>query len=92
MEAIGYSDKYIYPPEITAGEFDKSGNGNVPLLFLLSDKKYRGFVWMFEENFILLHRNSMKCPDGGIGRRAGLKHQWSKIHPGSTPGLGTMKG
>ena len=29
------------------------------------------------------------CPDGGIGRRAGLKHQWSKIHPGSTPGLGT---
>ena len=29
-----------------------------------------------------------KCPDGGIGRRAGLKHQWSNIHPGSTPGLG----
>ncbi len=57
METVGYSDKYIYPPEITAGEFDKSGNGNVPLLFLLSDKKYRGFVWMFEENFILLHRN-----------------------------------
>ena len=28
-------------------------------------------------------------PDGGIGRRAGLKHQWSNIHPGSTPGLGT---
>ena len=32
------------------------------------------------------------CPDGGIGRRAGLKHQWSKIHPGSTPGLGTQDG
>ena len=31
------------------------------------------------------------CPDGGIGRRAGLKHQWSKIHPGSIPGLGTQK-
>ena len=29
--------------------------------------------------------------DGGIGRRAGLKHQWSNIHPGSTPGLGTKK-
>ena len=28
---------------------------------------------------------------GGIGRRAGLKHQWSNIHPGSTPGLGTRK-
>ncbi len=32
-----------------------------------------------------------KCPDGGIGRRAGLKHQWSNIHPGSTPGLGTER-
>ena len=31
-----------------------------------------------------------KSPDGGIGRRAGLKHQWSNIHPGSTPGLGTL--
>ena len=29
------------------------------------------------------------CPDGGIGRRAGLKHQWIHLHPGSTPGLGT---
>ena len=28
-------------------------------------------------------------PDGGIGRRAGLKHQWIHFHPGSTPGLGT---
>ena len=31
------------------------------------------------------------CPDGGIGRRAGLKHQWIHFHPGSTPGLGTRK-
>ena len=30
-----------------------------------------------------------KRPDGGIGRRAGLKHQWIHFHPGSTPGLGT---
>ena len=40
-----------------------------------------------------LHRNSgntpANCPDGGIGRRAGLKHQWIHFHPGSTPGLGT---
>ena len=28
-------------------------------------------------------------PDGGIGRRAGLKHQCIHFHPGSTPGLGT---
>lgn len=38
---------------------------------------------------IAIEKNS--CPDGGIGRRAGLKHQWSNIHPGSTPGLGTTK-
>ena len=30
-----------------------------------------------------------KCPDGGIGRRVGLKHQWIHFHPGSIPGLGT---
>ena len=30
-------------------------------------------------------------PDGGIGRRAGLKHQWIHFHPGSIPGLGTKK-
>ena len=29
------------------------------------------------------------CPDGGIGRRAGLKHQWIHFHAGSTPALGT---
>ena len=32
-----------------------------------------------------------RCPDGGIGRRAGLKHQWIHFHPGSTPGLGTKE-
>ena len=31
------------------------------------------------------------CPDGGIGRRAGLKHQWIHFHAGSTPALGTLK-
>ena len=31
-------------------------------------------------------RRSAECPDGGIGRRAGLKHQWSnpcRFDPGS---------
>ncbi len=28
-------------------------------------------------------------PDGGIGRRAGLKHQWGNSHAGSIPALGT---
>ena len=36
-------------------------------------------------------KKKQTSPDGGIGRRAGLKHQWSNIHPGSTPGLGTKK-
>ncbi len=30
-------------------------------------------------------------PDGGIGRRAGLKHQWIHFHAGSIPALGTLK-
>jgi hypothetical protein len=33
----------------------------------------------------------MTGPDGGIGRRAGLKHLWSKGRAGSTPALGTGK-
>ena len=32
-----------------------------------------------------------QCPDGGIGRRAGLKHQWIHFHAGSTPALGTFR-
>ena len=32
-----------------------------------------------------------KCPDGGIGRRAGLKHQWIHFHAGSIPALGTKR-
>ena len=32
-----------------------------------------------------------RCPDGGIGRRAGLKHQWIHFHAGSIPALGTFK-
>ncbi len=31
----------------------------------------------------------MTGPDGGIGRRAGLKHLWSQGRAGSTPALGT---
>ncbi len=30
------------------------------------------------------------CPDGGIGRRAGLKHQWIHFHAGSIPAPGTV--
>ncbi len=30
-----------------------------------------------------------KCPDGGIGRRVGLKHQWTQVRAGSIPAPGT---
>ena len=40
---------------------------------------------------IYLSLHSQKCPDGGIGRRAGLKHQWIHFHAGSIPALGTVK-
>ena len=30
-----------------------------------------------------------QCPDGGIGRRVGLKHQWMQVLAGSIPALGT---
>ena len=30
-------------------------------------------------------------PDGGIGRRVGLKHQWGNTRAGSTPALGTKQ-
>ena len=58
-------------------------------------KEKRRKICKFQKNDLPLHPQwKTNCPDGGIGgigRRAGLKHQWSKIHPGSTPGLGTSK-
>ena len=41
----------------------------------------------FKKIVLPLHRFS--SPDGGIGRRAGLKHQWGNTRAGSTPALGT---
>ena len=34
----------------------------------------------------------LRRPDGGIGRRVGLKHQWGNTRAGSTPALGTKQG
>ena len=59
--------------------------------YALYVKKVACEIWIFEIKSLPLHRQRQKSPDGGIGRRAGLKHQWSNIHPGSTPGLGTRK-
>lgn len=30
-----------------------------------------------------------QSPDGGIGRRVGLKHRWGNTRAGSIPALGT---
>ena len=55
--------------------------------FLLFLPNYCGFKIM-SYLCTAIEKSSMR-PDGGIGRRAGLKHQWIHFHPGSTPGLGT---
>ena len=47
---------------------------------------------MLDKSKKTLYLCTAESPDGGIGRRAGLKHQWIHFHPGSTPGLGTQKG
>ena len=60
-------------------------------------EKKRRKVCRYEKKVVPLQPQSRnkqcfkRCPDGGIGRRAGLKHQWIHFHPGSTPGLGTKK-
>ena len=44
------------------------------LIFLL----FFSYFLLFQNFIVHLHSHFLqKCPDGGIGRRAGLKHQWS---------------
>lgn len=43
-----------------------------------------------EQISIFASQSSLKsCPDGGIGRRAGLKNQWDFSLAGSIPAPGT---
>ena len=45
---------------------------------------FRRKCWKFPKIFVPLH--PLCSPDGGIGRRAGLKHQWGnpcRFDPGS---------
>ena len=48
---------------------------------------FRQIIWHLKNLHYLCNRFS--SPDGGIGRRAGLKHQWGNTRAGSTPALGT---
>ncbi|GEM_PF-5941637 len=57
----------------------------------LLDKKISLPLQRLFRDYFSLKRNIEKCPDGGIGRRAGLKHQWIHFHAGSIPALGTQK-
>ena len=45
------------------------------------------FLPQIQKNDLPLH--PLIRPDGGIGRRVGLKHQWGNTRAGSTPALGT---
>jgi hypothetical protein len=55
---------------------------------------FRQFFWSSAKENIALYPLlklvfNRKCPDGGIGRRAGLKHQYLHGYLGSTPSSGT---
>ena len=52
-------------------------------------EKKTQIIWRIQNLSLPLPR--LFCPDGGIGRRAGLKHQWINLHAGSIPALGTRK-
>ncbi len=52
-------------------------------------KKHRSFADIYI--FYTFASVFTTSPDGGIGRRAGLKHQWIHFHAGSIPALGTFK-
>jgi|WetSurMetagenome_2_1015567.scaffolds.fasta_scaffold83202_2 hypothetical protein len=52
-------------------------------IFLQKMKYFYQSIWSVMKNAVSLHP---QCSDGGIGRRAGLKHQWgnsSRFDPGS---------
>ena len=73
--------------------------------YALYVKKVACEIWIFEIKSLPLHRKDKKAQMAesvdalvsntsgvtSIPVRPGLKHQWSNIHPGSTPGLGTSK-
>ena len=53
--------------------------------------KKKSYIFQNTKNICTFAFTFWKCPDGGIGRRAGLKHQWIHFHAGSIPALGTTQ-
>ena len=43
------------------------------------------FFRLLTRTFAAAFTEMMRCSDGGIGRRVGLKHQWGNTRVGSTP-------
>ena len=54
-----------------------------------TDKKQKMSNFLSPIQKIDLPLHPLRRPDGGIGRRVGLKHQWGNTRAGSTPALGT---
>lgn len=49
------------------------------------------FASVFDATSLLEVEVANGGPDGGIGRRVGLKHQWGNTRAGSIPALGTLE-
>lgn len=60
-------------------------------IFNLYDKEVIIYFAIQKIYVFLQSQNKSICPDGGIGRRVGLKHQWINFFAGSIPALGTQK-
>ena len=57
---------------------------NHPSIFKFFRRNFCHFFVV--SNFLLTFATALRSPDGGIGRRAGLKHQWGnpcRFDPGS---------
>ena len=71
--------------------FGCSYNGQFKNIFNLYEKEVL-FYFAIQIIYVFLQsQNKSICPDGGIGRRVGLKHQWIHFFAGSIPALGTLR-
>ena len=62
--------------------------------FFIRNLWYFNFLYYLCTRFRLRTQSRNTCPDGGIGRRAGLKHQWGnpcRFDPGSGYNCTTMR-
>ena len=92
-----YNRAASYHSTCVKGSFGTMPNSSSPLLITLfssihiaSNKLTKADTASFSQNSLLIKKIYVPLhtlsPDGGIGRRAGLKHQWSnpsRFDPGS---------